>query len=128
MSTTARFTGAKGKDNTSRLEFNDFQTLTTSASIACLVKPNAKYTLFSLAVATATPAITINVGTSTTAPFVGDVVEFQIAADGTTRVITFSTGFLPSGTLSVTASKTITIAFMFNGTAWQERNRGIITA
>ena len=128
MATTARFTGAAGKDNTHRILFNDFQTLTTSANIVCATKPHAAHTTFILAVATATPAITIGVGTSTTAPFVGDTVEFIIAADGTTRVITFSTGFAPSGTLSVTASKKITISFIFNGTDWQERNRGIITA
>lgn len=128
MSTAARFTGLKNKNNTHSALFQDTQTLTTGASIACLVKPHANHTLFTLAVATVTPSITINVGSATTAPYVGDTVEFIISADGTTRVITFSTGFAPSGTLSVTANKKITISFIFNGTDWQERNRGIITA
>ena len=125
MATTARFSGAKNIDNTGRALRIDTQTLTTGATIACTVKPMAAKTFFTCALATATPSVTINVGTSTTAPFVGDEAVYVLSADGTTRVVTFGTGFTSAGTLSVTASKNATITFVFNGTTWQEVSRAV---
>ena len=125
MATTNRFLGTKNTDNTGRKILVDTQTLTTGATIACTTKENATKTFFICALATATPSVTIGVGTSTTAPYVGDEVRFILSADATTRVVTFSTGFTSAGTLSVTASKKATISFVFNGTDWQEIGRAV---
>lgn len=125
MATTSRFSGAKNIDNTGRALRIDTQTLTSASTIACTVKGLAAKTYFTCALSTATPSVTINVGSSTTAPYVGDECVFLLSADGTARVVTFSTGFTSSGTLSVTASKNATITFVFNGTTWQEVSRAV---
>ena len=124
MATTARFTGAAGKDNTDRIIFNDFQTPTYAASIAIATKVHAANTIVQITL-TGALTLTIGVGTSTTAPFIGDRVTFLIKSDASIRVVTFSTGFQPSGTLSTVASKTVSADFMFDGTGWQEMGRAI---
>lgn len=124
MSTSYRFTGAKNNDNTDRLVKRDSQTLAYAASVACVVSPYASKTLFTMTLAGAL-TLTINVGTSTTPPMVGDEVDFIILSDSSIRVITFSTGFLPAGTLTTVASKSVTASFRFNGTAWLETSRSI---
>lgn len=124
MSTTARFTGLKNKDNTDRLIFNDYQNHTYAASIATVIKPHAANTLVQITL-TGALTLTINVGTSTTPPMVGDTVQYLIKSDASIRVVTFSTGFQPAGTLSTVASKTVYASFVFDGTGWQETGRAI---
>lgn len=124
MATTARFTGTKNTDNTDRIAFNDYQNPAYAASIAIATKPHASNTLVQITL-TGALSLTIGVGTSTTAPFVGDTVRFLIKSDASIRVVTFSTGFQPAGTLSTVASKTVSADFMFDGTGWQETGRAI---
>lgn len=124
MGTTARFTGAANKDNTDRLTFNDFQNPTYAASIATVIKPQASNTLVHITL-TGALTLTINVGSATTPPYVGDQVTYLIKSDASIRVVTFSTGFQPAGTLSTVASKTVSATFMFDGTGWQETGRAI---
>lgn len=122
MSTVARFTGAKNTDNTGRAAQRDYQKIATAATINLAVIPNAAYTLFDIALATATPTVNINVGSATTPPYVGDEILLIITPDATTRVITWGTGFVPTATtLSATASKVTTASFIFNGTGWVQR-------
>jgi len=119
MSTSARFTGAKNADNTARALQKDYQQIATAATINLKVIPNAAETLFDIALATATPTININVGDANNPPYVGDKVELIITPDGTTRVITWGTGWISTAaTLSATASKISTVRAMFNGTGW----------
>lgn len=123
--TTARFTGAANKDNTERIVKNDYQAPAYAASIALAIKPSCAKTLVVLAL-TGALTLTIGVGTSTTPPYVGDEVTVLAASDGTSRIITFSTGFLPTaGTFSVTTAKHASITFIFNGTGWLEKSRSI---
>lgn len=124
MSTLPRFTGAKNKDNTDRLVKNDYQAPAYAASIAIVTSPYATRTLVAITLAGAL-SLTIGVGTATTPPMVGDIVEFLIQSDASIRVVTFSTGFLPAGTLSTVASKSVSASFMFNGTGWLETGRAI---
>lgn len=124
MSTSPRFTGAKNNDNTDRLVKNDYQAPTYAASIAIATSPYAAKTLVAITLAGAL-TLTIGVGTSTTPPMVGDTVEFLILSDASIRIVTFSTGFGPAGTLTTVASKSVTASFMFNGTAWIETGRAI---
>lgn len=124
MSTSARFPGTAGKENTSRAEFNDYQNPTYASSIAIATKPHAARTLVQITLAGAL-SLTIGTGSSTTAPYVGDQITFLIKSDASIRVVTFSTGFQPAGTLSTVANKTVSASFMFDGTGWQETGRAI---
>lgn len=124
MATTARFTGSAGTDNTDRRLFNDYQNPTYASSIAITTKAHAANTLVQITL-TGALTLTIGVGSSTTAPYVGDTVKFLIKSDASIRVVTFSTGFQPAGTLSTVASKTVYAEFVFDGTGWQETSRAI---
>ena len=126
MSTLARFTGLPNKDNTSRIITNDFQQPAFVTPLA-LVITKAK-TLVQPAQLTGIVTITANVGDDAAddlQPFVGDEVEFLLQSDGTSRVVTFGTGFTPNGTLSVTTGKFGYIKFMFYCATWQETNRTV---
>lgn len=122
MSTAARFPGTKNTENTDRGLQRDYQSIATGATINLGVKGNAAYTLFAIALSTATPTININIGSASAPPYVGDVADLLITPDATTRVITWGTGFIPTATtLSATASKITTASFIFNGTGWVQR-------
>jgi hypothetical protein len=125
--TTARFTGAENADNTGNVISQSFQNPAYGATLAITTKPYDSNTLVQVGQLTGAISITIAVGSATLPPLVGDRVQFLFSADATNRVVTFSTGFATSGTLTVTASKTATAVFIFNGTAWQEESR-VITA
>lgn len=60
-----------------------------------------------------------------TLPCSGDEMIIMFAADGTNRVVTFSTGFNTSGTITCLANKNANITFSFDGSAyaWVERSR-----
>jgi len=61
-----------------------------------------------------TGAMTINL--TTTNLLQGDVLEFWFEADASQRIVTFGTGFLSSGTVTVTAAKGATVIGTFDGT------------
>lgn len=124
MSTSARFTGLKNADNTGRREFNDYQNPAYATPLAVTTKPNASFTLVQVGSLTGALSVTVGVGSSTTSPFVGDKIGFLFTA-AADRIVTFSTGFLPNGTLTVLAGKTGNIFFMFNGAAWVETSRTV---
>jgi hypothetical protein len=125
--TTARFTGAKNADNTGQALSKGFQSVAYGATVALTTKPFDAFTLVQIAQLTGAMTMTAGVGSSTTPPFVGDEMQILFSADATNRIVTFSTGFLTSGTITVTASKTATVKFIFNGSAWQEMSR-VVTA
>lgn len=119
---TSRFQSGAGKDNTSRILNNEFQNPTYAASIALVL--NKANTVVKIAL-TGALTLTAGVGTSTTPPNIGDTLTVLLAADGSARIVTFSTGIVPDGTLTVAASKKATAAFMFDGVAWLETARTI---
>ena len=124
MSTLARTTGAPNRDNTGANLAYDFQQPAFASTIALVLKKDN--TLVQPAQLTGVVTFTANVGTGTAdriPPFVGQRVRFLLQSDGTSRVVTFGTGFAPNGTLSVTTAKFATIGFIFNGTVWQETGR-----
>lgn len=124
MSTSARFSGAKEADNTHRAYQEDYQAPVYAATIALAIKPNAAKTLVAVAL-TGALTVTANVGSATTPPYLGDRIQFLFTPDGTSRVVTFGTGFLPTGTLSVTTAKYAQASFVFNGTSWIEESRAV---
>jgi|GEM_PF-1514931 len=132
MSTLSRFplsTGANPffkKDNTHRVLTGDFQTPAFASSIA--LNLSAFETIIQPATLTGAVTFTANVGdgaASENGPFVGDYVQFLLQSDGTTRTVTFGTGFAVNGTFAVTTGKYGSIGFMFNGTVWVELSRTI---
>lgn len=128
MSTLSRFSGLKNDDNTFRVLSGDYQTPAYAATIALVIKPYAHRTIVNPAVLTGVVTFSTVLGTQAAddnGPFVGDTIQFLLTPDGTTRVVTFGTGFLPNGTLSVTTAKYATISFIFNGTAWIETGRTV---
>lgn len=128
MSTLPRISGAKNADNTYASVAGDFQAPAFAANIAILIKQQAAKTLIQPATLTGIVTFTINVGNDAAddvAPYVGDEVSFFLVSDGTSRVVTFGTGFLPTGTLSVTTAKFAHISFKFNGASWIETARSV---
>lgn len=125
MATTARFAGNANEDNTARGIKFGYQAPAYAASIAIATKETDAKTLVNVAQLTGALTLTIGVGTSTTPPHVGDEVRFLFRSDGTNRVVTFGTGFVSSGTLTVTANKFASVLAVFNGTAWQVVSREI---
>jgi hypothetical protein len=126
MATTSRFPTGPSFDNTSRIITNAHQMTAYAASVA--ITTTYANTVVNMAQLTGALTLTIGTGTTDTAPYAGDTVRFLFAADGTNRVVTFSTGFQSAGTVTVTASKYGTVAFMFNGTTWVETGRTVTTS
>ncbi len=56
-------------------------------------------------------------------PSAGAILNIQLTSDGTGRTTTFSTGFRSTGTLAGTASQTMGITFVSDGTTWNEMSR-----
>jgi hypothetical protein len=125
MSTNVRLNNSHSKDTTDRIIQNDFQDVAYAASVALTTKQNHARTRIRIGQATGALSLTIGVGSATTDPQVGDEVELWLSSDGTGRVVTFSTGFAPAGTLTMVANKSAVANFYFNGTAWVERHRSI---
>jgi len=128
MSTSFRFPGTKNTENTYVAFQQDVQdAIAYAASIALATKANAAKTIFRIAQLTGALTLTIGVGSSTTPPMVGDIVQIFFSTDATGRVVTFSTGFASAGTLTLTASagKKAFIEFVFDGTSWVETGRAI---
>jgi len=123
MATKARLTGAANTNNQAAL--GDFQTPAYAASIAIATKMAVKDTVVRVGTLTGNLSLTIGVGSSTTHPYAGDTITCLFLADGSNRTVTFSTGFTPSATLVVTASKRASASFMFDGTSWVETGRAI---
>lgn len=128
MSTSARFpvsplnTIEAGQDNTDRIRNNEFLNPAYAATIALV--PTKSYTLVQINL-TGALTLTAGVGSASTAPYVGDKIEFIFGSDAA-RVVTFGTGFVPNGTLTtITGGKGATASFMFNGVAWIELGRTI---
>jgi hypothetical protein len=131
MSTLSRFplsTGANPffkRDNTQRILTVDYQNPPFTQTALVIT---AAETLIQPAVLTGIITYTVNVGTGLAdeiGPFVGDVIKFLFTPDTSTRVVTFGTGFLPTGTLSVTTGKTATASFTFDGTVWRQTGSAV---
>jgi len=119
MATTTRFTPGANQDNTYRTVTQDYQAPVYATTLA--VTTSQQVTLVNVGKLTGALSVTIGTGSTTSAPYVGDTVQFLFSADAVgAHVVTFSTGFASSGTLSVAASKFGTAQFTFNGSVWVE--------
>lgn len=118
---TFRFIAGAGQDKTGRIATFSQSSVAYATPIA--VVPTEMYNLVKVAQLTGALTMTANVSLASTC--IGDTVDFIFSADGTNRVVTFSTGFSTSGTLTVTASKKATASFTFDGATWVETNRTV---
>lgn len=72
-----------------------------------------------------TGAMTINAATTVTNLTQWDEVVFIFEADGTQRIVTFGTGFLSSGTVTIPISKGATVTCLYDGTNLRVKSREI---
>lgn len=63
-----------------------------------------------------TGAMTINAATTLANLSQFDEIVFHFGTDGTQRIVTFGTGFLSSGTVTIPADKGAVVRAVFNGT------------
>jgi hypothetical protein len=100
--------------------------LAANTTIANIV-PIDFYTLVQFAGLTAPTTANLGVGSSTTAPYVGDEVQlFFTNASGSSQTVTLGTGGVYSAaTLVIPNTKTGNITLVFNGTIWCEIARSI---
>lgn len=112
-----RFIRGANNDNTFQTVTQDSLAVAYAATIALI--PAAQRNYFEIGQLTGALTMTAD----TTAPFWGDTMVIQFNADGTNRVVTFSTGFATSGTLTVVASKFGNVSFMFTANGWVETAR-----
>lgn len=124
MSTSCRFPAGANQDITLRTGTVDFQTPAYAATIT--LTPTQYITLVQPAALTGACTINVGVGSSTTAPYVGDILKLVLVSDGTTRTVTIGTGaYGTASTFAVTTGKYGYLEFVFNGTYWQETARAI---
>jgi hypothetical protein len=114
----ARFDNLPG-DNTGRVLTHAVIEPAYAATLS--VTPNASKTW--IKPATLTGAMTINIVDSLSQKY--DELVIMLNADATNRVVTFGTNFKSAGTITVTASKTATLHFNYDGTDWLEAGRAI---
>ncbi len=118
--------GPPQNDNTGRiLTYAVITVTTTSATAVSYQKPNAFESV--IIVGTLKHALTDSL--SITNAFVGDRVTFIFTADTLTagRVVTFGTHVKSAGTLTVPVSKKASASFIFDGVAWIEKGRALMT-
>ncbi len=118
MSTSARFPGSKNTENTFVGAQIDYQTPAYAASLTINTIPNAYKTLVVVGALTGALTLNLGVGTSTTAPFVGDEIEiFFSSTPGET--VTWGAGISANAaTLVVAAGKKGSAKFTFDGSSW----------
>ena len=119
MPNSLRFLRGAGQDKTLRTVTQDAQQVAYATPLA--IVPTEGINLVQVAQLTGALTITANV----TSLYIGDVVRLMFSADATNRVVTFSTGFVSAGTVTVTASKFAFVDFIFNGTSLHETGRAV---
>lgn len=112
-----RFGTTPSKDNTGRVLTYGYLTPAYSATIATTPAIDGKYKTV-IKPATLTGAATVTI--VDTYSRVCDELIYIFTADGSGRVVTFTTNFIPNGTLSVAASKQATVYFIYDGTNYVE--------
>ncbi len=116
QSTTPRFGTKPSDDNTGRVLTYKYLTPAYAASIA--INPSAYSTTVKFGTLTGALTLTSVVASS----FATDNLKLIFLADGTNRVVTFSTGFSSGGNVTVNAGTTMTVNFTFDGVGWVQNS------
>ena len=113
MPNTPRVVTGVNQDTTGRTITQDYQAPAYASALT--ITTTAQNTTVN--VGQLTGAVTVNV--ATTNPYIGDEIIFLFAADGTgSHIVTFGTGCVSTGTLTVAESKYGKATAHFNGTEW----------
>ena len=126
QSTSPRWGGGPPtNDNTGRVLTYSFAKTIANTSAVLYQQPNAFVTI--LKIDSLRHALTDSLSIKNA--YVGDQVEFVFAADSLAagRVVTFGSHIKSTGTLTVTKNKKATACFIFDGVAWVEIRRAIMT-
>jgi hypothetical protein len=110
QTSTPRFGTTSSGDNTGRVLTYGYVAPTYAATYN--IVPKCYETTVKMG--TLTGALTLT--SSITQLYAADKLSIIFTADGTNRVVTFSTGFASGGNITVNASTTMTVNFVFNGT------------
>lgn len=112
-----RYSIVPGFDNTYTLAHKEIKAIPYASTKT--VAPTMEETVYDFAQLTG--AITVSV--TVTPCYTGDRMTCLFKADGSDRVVTFSTGFSAVGTMTVVAASKAIINFVFNGVSWIESTR-----
>lgn len=123
---TYRYTQEPTQGGFNQLPYREIQNPTYAATIA-LIATDYRTEKMMVDVGLLTGALTMTA--DLTLPCTGDELTLIFKSDGTGRVVTFSTGFIVNTTLTLIASKSATVSFVFSGqaNAWVEKGRFIQT-
>jgi hypothetical protein len=116
-----RYTVIPGSNNQYAVPTKEIQNPNYAATIALL--PTQEQTIVVVKQLTGALTMTSDVNT----PYAGDTLAVMVQSDGSSRVVTFSTGFTPNGTLTVPSGKEAVAEFIFSDKSqtWLESGRQI---
>ena len=127
MSTASRFASAQvpNQDNTGRVATFDVQQPAFAATLN--ITPTQYDTLVVPGTLTGAMTINIGVGSSTTAPYVGDTIQLLFKnSSGSTQTVTLGTGVsVSAATLAIPTGKKGAIYLVFDGATWVETGRAV---
>src|ERR1035437_3099645 len=112
-----RYDIVPGTDNTYSLAHKEIKVIAYAATKT--LAPTMEETVYNFDQLTGVISISVTI----TPCYTGDKMICLFHADGSDRVVTFSTGFSSAGTLTVPASTYTSVMFVFNGSAWFELSR-----
>ena len=112
-----RYSVVPGTDNTYLMTTKENKAITYAATVA--LGPTQEQTNYDFNQLTGAMTITAGI----TKAYTGDRMTCLFHANGSNRIVTFSTGFSANGTLTVVASTYASVTFTFNGVAWYENTR-----
>lgn len=113
--TTPRFGTAKNQDNTGRVLTYRYAAPTYASTYA--LGPNAYETTIVFDTLEGAMTLTSSVGSC----HIADKLSLVFFADGTNRVVTFSTGFASGGNITVNSGTKMTVNFVFDGVGWVQQ-------
>jgi hypothetical protein len=115
-----RFSTVKGDDNTGRVLTYAYLTPVYAATIS--INPNNFETIVKVGLLTGSATVNLLAARSQ----VGDKLTIMYLTDAAaTHIITYGTNISAAGTQTLNASKRGAISFMFDGTKFIEKGRGI---
>ena len=112
-----RYSVVPGTDNTFLMTSKEAKTITYASTVT--VTPTQEKTIYNFAQLTGAISIVAKI----TQAYTGDEITCIFHADGSDRVVTFSTGITSAGTFTIPASTYSLAQFVFNGVAWEEISR-----
>lgn len=112
-----RYSVIPGSNNKYAIPYKEIKAVAYASTINVI--PTQEETTYNIGQLTGSLTMTSSVSVC----YTGDRMTCLFSADGSDRVVTFSTGFSSNGTLTILANTSTEVGFLFNGTAWDEITR-----